>query len=190
VVGLLQKERGTETSSLLFDVPFPQPSALCKLPSSPCCLELVAGSVESRCGQMVSHVTKISTSCGGETDRRSGKEGGPVNHLLTMARLHLGNQKLTKMTKVLTDARSIRIKGRSFLALVLSPELPLDWWLGRLDDLASRSAGFFLGRPVVLDVADLEIVSLRHLRGARDLADPAALLEARSDRSRRCACAR
>ncbi len=61
------------------------------------------------------------------------------------------------MTKVLTDARSIRIKGRSFLALVLSPELPLDWWLGRLDDLASRSAGFFLGRPVVLDVADLEI---------------------------------
>jgi septum site-determining protein MinC len=74
-----------------------------------------------------------------------------------MRRLHLGNEKLTKMTKVLTDARSIRIKGRSFLALVLSPELPLDWWLGRLDDLAARSAGFFLGRPVVLDVADLEI---------------------------------
>ncbi|WEX74469.1 septum site-determining protein MinC [Sinorhizobium numidicum] len=61
------------------------------------------------------------------------------------------------MTKVLTDTRSIRIKGRSFLALVLSPELPLDGWLGRLDDLAARSAGFFLGRPVVLDVADLEI---------------------------------
>ncbi|HXV29819.1 MAG TPA: septum site-determining protein MinC [Sinorhizobium sp.] len=61
------------------------------------------------------------------------------------------------MTKVLTDTRSIRIKGRSFLALVLSPEPPLDAWLARLDDLASRSAGFFLGRPVVLDVADLEI---------------------------------
>ncbi|PDT41414.1 MULTISPECIES: septum site-determining protein MinC [Sinorhizobium] len=61
------------------------------------------------------------------------------------------------MTKVLTDTRSIRIKGRSFLALVLSPEPPLDAWLTRLDDLASRSAGFFLGRPVVLDVADLEI---------------------------------
>jgi septum site-determining protein MinC len=74
-----------------------------------------------------------------------------------MTRVDLGNQKLTKMTKVLTDSRSIRIKGRSFLALVLSPELPLDWWLGRLDDLAARSAGFFLGRPVVLDVADLEI---------------------------------
>ncbi|WP_117194339.1 septum site-determining protein MinC [Rhizobium terrae] len=61
------------------------------------------------------------------------------------------------MTKVLTDARSIRIKGRSFLAVVLSPDLPVDEWLTRLDDLASRSAGFFLGRPVVLDVTDLEI---------------------------------
>ncbi len=61
------------------------------------------------------------------------------------------------MTKVLTDARSIRIKGRSFLAVVLSPELPFDDWFARLDDLAARSAGFFLGRPVVLDVMDLPL---------------------------------
>src|SRR6478736_8990737 len=61
------------------------------------------------------------------------------------------------MTKVLTDARSIRIKGRSFLAVMLSPDLPFDDWLVRLDDLAARSAGFFLGRPVVLDVGDLQI---------------------------------
>ncbi|TNM61327.1 septum site-determining protein MinC [Aliirhizobium smilacinae] len=61
------------------------------------------------------------------------------------------------MTKVLTDARSIRIKGRSFLAVVLSPDLPLDQWLDRLDDLAARSAGFFLDRPVVLDVSELPI---------------------------------
>lgn len=61
------------------------------------------------------------------------------------------------MTKVLTDARSIRIKGRSFLAVVLSPDLPFDGWLARLDDLASRSAGFFLGRPVVLDVSGLQV---------------------------------
>jgi septum site-determining protein MinC len=61
------------------------------------------------------------------------------------------------MTKVLTDARSIRIKGRSFLAVMLSPDLPFDDWLIRLDDLAARSAGFFLGRPVVLDVTDLAI---------------------------------
>lgn len=61
------------------------------------------------------------------------------------------------MTKVLTDARSIRIKGRSFLAVVLSPDLPLDQWLERLDDLAARSAGFFLSRPVVLDVSELSL---------------------------------
>jgi septum site-determining protein MinC len=61
------------------------------------------------------------------------------------------------MTKVLTDPRPIRLKGRSFLALTLSPDLPLNGWLARLDDLASRSAGFFLGRPVVLDVENLDI---------------------------------
>ncbi len=71
--------------------------------------------------------------------------------------LHLGNEKLTCMTKVLTDARSIRIKGRSFLAVVLSPDLPLDGWLVKLDELAARSAGFFLERPVVLDVTDMPI---------------------------------
>lgn len=67
------------------------------------------------------------------------------------------NDLFTKMTKVLTDPRSIRIKGRSFLAVVLSPEQPLDQWLERLDDLAARSAGFFLSRPVVLDVAELKL---------------------------------
>ena len=61
------------------------------------------------------------------------------------------------MTKTLTDTRPIRLKGRSFLALVLSPELPFDNWLARLDDLASRSTGFFLGRPIVLDVEGLDI---------------------------------
>ncbi|WP_170985950.1 septum site-determining protein MinC [Rhizobium sp. AU243] len=61
------------------------------------------------------------------------------------------------MTKVLTDQRSIRIKGRSFLAVVLSPESPVDQWLERLDDLAARSAGFFLSRPVVLDVSEMSL---------------------------------
>ena len=61
------------------------------------------------------------------------------------------------MTKALTDTRPIRLKGRSFLALVLSPELPFDSWLARLDDLAARSTGFFLGRPIVLDVEGLDI---------------------------------
>ena len=61
------------------------------------------------------------------------------------------------MTSVLTQPRPIRLKGRSFLALSLSPELPFEDWLARLDDLASRSTGFFMRRPVVLDIAGLEI---------------------------------
>ncbi|MEM9106974.1 MAG: septum site-determining protein MinC [Pseudomonadota bacterium] len=61
------------------------------------------------------------------------------------------------MTEVLTDTQPIRLKGRSFLALVLSPELPFEAWLARLDSLASQSAGFFLRRPIVLNVEGLEI---------------------------------
>ncbi|TCD15450.1 septum site-determining protein MinC [Oricola cellulosilytica] len=73
------------------------------------------------------------------------------------------------MTEVLTttNTRSIRLKGRSFLALVLSPDLPFEDWLMRLDDLAARSAGFFLRRPIVLDVEGLEI----DLQQLRDLLD-------------------
>lgn len=80
-----------------------------------------------------------------------------VNLLLTKSAVNHLNDLFIKMTEVLTEPRSIRIKGRSFLAVVLSPDLPVDNWLERLDDLASRSAGFFLGRPVVLDVAELAI---------------------------------
>jgi len=58
---------------------------------------------------------------------------------------------------VLTKPRPIRLKGRSFLALSLAPELPFEDWLVGLDDLAARSAGFFLRRPVVLDVSGLDI---------------------------------
>ncbi len=61
------------------------------------------------------------------------------------------------MTAVLTQPRPIRLKGRSYLALTLTPELPFEDWLARLDDLAARSAGFFLRRPVVVDVEGLEI---------------------------------
>ena len=72
------------------------------------------------------------------------------------------------MTEVLTATQPIRLKGRSFLALVLSPELPFEDWLVRLDELAGRSAGFFMQRPVVLDVAGLEIdgTELKELIGA------------------------
>lgn len=61
------------------------------------------------------------------------------------------------MTEVLSQPRPIRLKGRSFLALALTPELPFADWLAGLDDLAARSAGFFLRKPAVLNVEGLDI---------------------------------
>ncbi|MCX5495163.1 septum site-determining protein MinC [Kaistia dalseonensis] len=52
---------------------------------------------------------------------------------------------------------AIRFRGRSFLATVLAPELPLDEWLAELDKLAGRSQGYFASRPVILDVTGLAI---------------------------------
>lgn len=83
--------------------------------------------------------------------------------------------------------RSIRFRGRSFMAMVLAPEPPVAEWLQGLDDLLRRSPGFFNGRSVVLDVqglpqlkADLtELIAELHARGIRILgiegADPAQL---------------
>lgn len=101
------------------------------------------------------------------------------------------------MTNVLTQSRPIRLKGRSFLAISLTPELPFEDWLARLDDLASRSTGFFMRRPVVLDITGLEIdraqlrdlvdqLSERHVRimgieGARPSLLDAGLPPAMSD---------
>lgn len=93
-----------------------------------------------------------------------------INHLLTIPHIDRVNRFLTKMNQVLTQSRPIRLKGRSFLALVLSPELPLDGWLDRLDDLAARSAGFFLNRPVVLDLENLVIERMQLVQLLEDLA--------------------
>ena len=49
-------------------------------------------------------------------------------------------------------ASQIRVRGRSFMALVLSPEPPLTGWLEALDAQIVKSAFFFAGRPVILDL--------------------------------------
>ena len=46
----------------------------------------------------------------------------------------------------------IRVRGRSFMALVLSPEPPLARWLDGLDAQVVKSSSFFAGRPVILDL--------------------------------------
>ena len=51
----------------------------------------------------------------------------------------------------------IRVRGRSFIALVLAPEPPVGDWLTALDDQMQRSATFFEGRPVVVDLAAVPV---------------------------------
>lgn len=47
----------------------------------------------------------------------------------------------------------IAIRGRSFIALIVSPELPLENWLAALDQQIERSAGFFNDRPIIANLA-------------------------------------
>jgi len=48
-------------------------------------------------------------------------------------------------------AQQIRARGRSFMALVLSPEPPLVGWVAALDAQIAKSAAFFDAKPVILD---------------------------------------
>jgi septum site-determining protein MinC len=55
------------------------------------------------------------------------------------------------------------------MAFVLAPEPPLADWLVELDRQISRSEGFFVGRPVVIDLAGLELVRPELTRLVADL---------------------
>ncbi|HUG61484.1 MAG TPA: septum site-determining protein MinC [Methylomirabilota bacterium] len=59
------------------------------------------------------------------------------------------------MDTAIKTRKTIRFRGRSFLALVLAPEHPLDEWFAEFDGLRDRSPSFFINRPVVLDVSPL-----------------------------------
>jgi len=48
---------------------------------------------------------------------------------------------------------TIRIRGRSFMALVVAPEPPLEDWFSALDEQMQRAAGFFADRPVIANLA-------------------------------------
>ena len=45
------------------------------------------------------------------------------------------------------------VKKRSYLAFVLTPEPPIFEWLAKLDEWTSQSAGYFVSKPVVLDLS-------------------------------------
>ncbi len=51
----------------------------------------------------------------------------------------------------------VRLRGRSYLAFVFTPVVPIVEWLTELDATLARSPGFFVGRPVVLDLSAVEL---------------------------------
>jgi septum site-determining protein MinC len=59
----------------------------------------------------------------------------------------------------------IRFRGRSYVAFVFSPAAPIVNWLELLDTTLARSPGFFVGKPVVLDLSalDLSTSAIAHL---------------------------
>ena len=59
----------------------------------------------------------------------------------------------------------LNFKGRSLLAFVLEPVLPLDEWFAGLDAWLVRSPTFFAQKPVILAMSGLEI----DLKDYRDL---------------------
>jgi septum site-determining protein MinC len=55
--------------------------------------------------------------------------------------------------------RSIRFRGRSFMAFVLTPTLPITGWIAELDDWRKNSPDFFVGRPIILDLVGASLSS-------------------------------
>ncbi|GGB49540.1 putative septum site-determining protein MinC [Roseibium aquae] len=51
----------------------------------------------------------------------------------------------------------MKFKGKSFIAIVLTPDAPLDAWFGEIDRIIARSPGFFIDRPIILDVRGQKI---------------------------------
>ena len=59
----------------------------------------------------------------------------------------------------------VRLRGRSYVAFVFAPVVPIIEWLAELDATLARSPGFFIGKPVVLDLSavDLSRPAIQHL---------------------------
>ncbi len=62
----------------------------------------------------------------------------------------------------------LRVRGRSFMALILVPEAPVAGWLTALDEQMHRAAGYFTQKPVVVNFSALQGENI----------DPTALLYA------------
>jgi septum site-determining protein MinC len=61
--------------------------------------------------------------------------------------------------------QQVRLRGRSYVAFVFCPVVPIVAWLEEIDATLARSPGFFVGKPVVLDLSavDLSQSAIAHL---------------------------
>ena len=59
----------------------------------------------------------------------------------------------------------VRMRGRSYVAFVFYPVVPIVGWLEEIDATLGQSPGFFVGKPVVLDLSavDLSQAAIAHL---------------------------
>lgn len=51
----------------------------------------------------------------------------------------------------------VRLRGRSYVAFVFAPVVPIMDWLAEIDATLARSPGFFVGKPIVLDLSGVEL---------------------------------
>jgi septum site-determining protein MinC len=51
----------------------------------------------------------------------------------------------------------VRLRGRSYVAFVFVPTVPIQDWLLEIDATIVRSPGFFAGRPVVVDLSSVDL---------------------------------
>jgi len=69
------------------------------------------------------------------------------------------------MNAHVSPAQALKFRARSLLAFVLEPSQPLAEWFATLDAWLTRSPNFFASKPVILEMAGLEI----DLKDFRDL---------------------
>ena len=72
------------------------------------------------------------------------------------------------MNAHVTPHQVLNFRGRSLLAFVLEPALPLDEWFAALDAWLVRSPAFFAAKPVILEMGglDVDLKEYRDLLGA------------------------
>jgi septum site-determining protein MinC len=61
------------------------------------------------------------------------------------------------VSSVLPSSQSLMFRARSYMAFVFTPQPPIVDWLAQLDATLERSKGFFVGRPVALDLSAVSL---------------------------------